>query len=78
MTALALHDINAPASAASPTTQLSHPLNLFQENAVHGGTWRCAFKTNSYTEVSALLHYGAKIGPWAAAVAGGSLFFDEE
>ena len=23
-----------------------HPMDLFKTNAVHGGVWRCAFKTN--------------------------------
>lgn len=27
---------------------------MFQQNAVHGGTWRVAYKTNSYTEVRSL------------------------
>lgn len=57
MTALAIHDICEPSSSAHPSTRLDHPLDLFQENAVHGGTFRCAYKTNSYTEVSAALYF---------------------
>ena len=44
-------------------------MDLFTTNAVHGGTWRCAFKTNSYTEVSAVI-YGIKAAaPYGAGAA---------
>ena len=74
MTALALHDLNHNADLANSDqedprkTHGGHPLDLFQSNAVHGGTWRCAFKTNSYTEVSAVI-YGLKFSaPFGAAI----------
>ena len=72
MTALAIHDLNDPSSAANPSTVLRNPLELFVHNSVHGGTWRCAYVTNSYTEVSAVL-YGLKIAmPYVAGIGIGS------
>ena len=72
MTALAIHDLRCTGSSANPTTVLKNPLDLFIENAVHGGTWRCAYVTNSYTEVSAAL-YGLKVvAPYVAVAVGAS------
>ena len=69
MTALALHDLREEHNPQR--RRQGHPMDLFMSNAVHGGTWRCAFKTNSYTEVSAVI-YGLKsampYGAGAAAV----------
>jgi hypothetical protein len=69
MTALAIHDLNEPTSAANPKTALVNPLTMFHENSVHGGTWRCAYVTNSYTEVSAVL-YGLQIAVPYVAIGG--------
>lgn len=69
MTALMLHDLQSSTSTAWPSTELGHPLDLFQENAVHGGVWRCAYKGNSYTEVSALLYGLGVAAPYAAGAA---------
>ena len=69
MTALALHDLKSKTSYANPNVVLKNPLNLFMDNAVHGGTWRCAYKTNSYTEVSAVL-YGLQVALPYAVVGG--------
>ena len=70
MTVLALHDLSKFQDEESdPRRMLSgHPMDLFMANAVHGGTWRCAFKTNSYTEVSAVI-YGLKSAAPYGAVA---------
>jgi hypothetical protein len=70
MTALAIHDIKEETSYANPTQNLRNPLELFHQNSVHGGTWRCAFATNSYTEVSAVI-YGIKLAAPYVAVVGG-------
>jgi len=51
-------------SSAHPDHPLRSPLELWQQNACHGGTWRAAFKTNSYTEVSAMLYFLGKARPW--------------
>lgn len=72
MTVLALHDLQTPSSAANPNTKLSHPFDLLIENAVHGGSWRCAYRTNSYTEVSAVL-YGLQAAAPYASFLGGAL-----
>merc|ERR1712054_139481 len=54
-------------SSAHPSYPLKSPLDLLQQNACHGGTWRAAFKTNSYTEVSALLYFLGQARPWLLA-----------
>ena len=66
MTALAIHDLIEESSSANPRTVLKNPMDLFQQNAVHGGTWRCAYKTNSYTEVSAVLYGMKSVAPYVA------------
>ena len=40
MAALLVHDIRNPGAAAVPTTELSHPYELFAQGAAHGGLWR--------------------------------------
>merc|ERR1712113_673639 len=50
-------------SSAHPSYPLASPLELLQQNACHGGTWRAAFKTNSYTEVSAMLYFLGQARP---------------
>jgi hypothetical protein len=54
---------------AEQRPSLRSPLEIFTNKAVHGGTWRCAYKTNTYTEVSAVVYmFGDYILPLAAAV----------
>jgi hypothetical protein len=81
MTALLLHDLNDPTSAAQPSAKLPRtgsPLELFAECAVHGGTFRSPFKTNSYTEVAALVYFADQATPYVvgagAALAGGVMY----
>ena len=71
MTALALHDLSKHQDEGGDPRQSSagHPMDLFMANAVHGGTWRCAFKTNSYTEVSAVIYGLKSAAPYGAAAA---------
>ena len=47
---------------------------VFSENALHGGTFNVSYKTNSYTEVSALVHYVNRMGPGAVLAAGSTAF----
>jgi hypothetical protein len=47
MAALLIRDVRDPTSAANPKTPLRNPLNLFTENAFHGGCWRAAWKFSS-------------------------------
>jgi len=69
MTALAIHDLFCgPRSAVHGGEGGGHPMDLFIGNAVHGGTWRCAFKTNSYTEVAAAIYALSFATPWVAGV----------
>merc|ERR1740117_1061349 len=44
MAALLIRDIRDPTSASNPKTPLRNPLNLFTDNAFHGGCWRGAWK----------------------------------
>ena len=76
LAALLLWDVHAgERSDADPRRALpgpgrgGSPLCLFQQNACHGGTWRAAFRTNGYTEVSALLYLMAQARPYVAGAA---------
>merc|ERR1711924_343676 len=52
---------------AEQQPSLRSPLEIFTGKAVHGGTWRCAYKTNTYTEVSAVVYMCGQVWPLAAA-----------
>lgn len=73
MALLLICDVAIPESCANSRSQagqsLASPLELLQHNAVHGGTWCTPFKTNSYTEVCAALHFLGKAKPYVAAAA---------
>eukprot|EP00667_Euglena_gracilis_P008034 EG_transcript_8119 len=70
--AILVWDLKAgSASAAHPDHPLRSPLELFSQNACHGGVWRSPFKANSYSEVSAALYFLGAAAPWGAAAAGG-------
>lgn len=43
MTALLLWDLNEEKSTANPNVLLRHVMCLFEENSVHGGSWRCPY-----------------------------------
>merc|ERR1712014_408143 len=57
MAALLIHDLKNPASAAQPTSTLSHPLSLLQKTSFHGGLWRCPYTMTSITIPSAIHYY---------------------
>jgi len=57
MGALLIHDLRNPKSAANPSTQLPHPLCLFQATAFHGGIWRCPYSITTIGVPSAIKYY---------------------
>jgi len=67
MTALMVFDLNDPSSPSNPAVQLAHPLQLMEHNSVHGGSWRCPYVTNSYTEVSAVVYAVNAVAPYVGA-----------
>lgn len=67
LAALLVHDLRCPTSAANPAVPLASPLLLFSENALHVGSWRAAFETNTYTEVCALTYGAGKAQPYIVA-----------
>ncbi len=54
MAALLIHDLRSDTSAANPTVPLAHPLELFMDQAVHGGVWRIGYRLRSVLEIAAL------------------------
>lgn len=63
---LLVHDLTDKASAANPDVELSTPLQLFSENALHVGAWHAAFTANSFTGVCALTYAAGKAQPYVA------------
>lgn len=57
MGALLIHDVRNPASAASPSTALPHPLCLFQATSFHGGISRCPYSFGTIGIPSAIKYY---------------------
>jgi len=62
MLALMINDIRNPKSASNPKTKFSNPMEIFSQNAFHGGAFRCPYKIGSIGTVSVLYfvvkHYG--------------------
>jgi hypothetical protein len=54
MAALLVHDLRNPAAAAAPATELQHPLDLFVDQAAHGGLWRLPYEPRSVLTLAAL------------------------
>ena len=54
MAALLIHDLRNPAAAANPATDLAHPLDLFVDQAAHGGLWRLPYEPRSVLTLAAL------------------------
>ena len=54
MAALLIHDLRNNNCPAAPDTTLSHPLDLFMDEAVHGGLWRAGFKPRSVLGIAAI------------------------
>jgi len=55
MAALWVHDLRCTESAANPSVPLNHPLELFMDNACHGGLWRLAYLPRSALPIAAAL-----------------------
>lgn len=54
MAALLIHDLRNDEAPANPAVPLSHPLELFCDEAVHGGLWRAGMRLRSVLEIAAL------------------------
>jgi hypothetical protein len=54
MAALLIHDLRNPQAAASPSAPLAHPLDLFVEQAAHGGLWRLPYEPRSVLTLAAI------------------------
>jgi hypothetical protein len=54
MAALLIHDLRNPAAAANPATELAHPLDLFVDQAAHGGLWRLPYEPRSVLTLAAI------------------------
>jgi hypothetical protein len=54
MAALLLHDLRNPVAAAHPDMTLSHPLELFSDQAAHGGLWRLPWEPRSVLPLAAI------------------------
>src|SRR3954466_13293870 len=54
MAALLIHDLRNPAAAANPSTDLAQPLDLFVDQAAHGGLWRLPYEPRSVLTLAAL------------------------
>ena len=55
MAALLVHDLRNPKAAGHPDVALAHPLELFSQQAGHGGMWRNPFAPRSVLTMAALL-----------------------
>ncbi len=53
--ALWVRDLRDESAHANPNKQLSHPLELFMDNAAHGGLWRSAYLPRSALPFAAAL-----------------------
>ena len=62
MASLMLYDLNFKQSSANPEIRLKHPMCLFIENAVHGGSWRCPYTVDSIGHVSYIVGIFRKEG----------------
>jgi len=76
MTALLIHDLCCTTSAAHPSTPLASPLMLFAENSAHGGVWRAAYKTNSVTEVAAVVFLLSAVRPYILGLLAGAAVYN--
>lgn len=54
MAALLVHDLRNPKAPAHPDTALAHPLELFIDQAAHGGLWRLPWEPRSVLPLAAI------------------------
>ena len=55
MAALLVHDLRNPKAPGNPDVALAHPLELFSQQAGHGGMWRNPFAPRSVLTMAAML-----------------------
>jgi hypothetical protein len=66
MAAIVLHQLN---NQSSDDEKSEHPLKLFWKGAVHGGSWRCPYTSESFGTVSYLLGKTIAKKGWCPAAA---------
>lgn len=54
MAALLVHDLRNPTAVAQPAAPLAHPLDLFIDQAAHGGLWRLPWEPRSVLPLAAV------------------------
>ena len=54
MAALLVHDLRNASAVANPRTPLNHPLELFSDQAAHGGLWRLPWEPRSVLPLAAI------------------------
>ena len=57
MAALLVHDLCHDGGVADPSRPLGHPLDLFADNAAHGGLWRIPYAPRSVLPIAAALGF---------------------
>ena len=57
MAALLIHDLRNEGCTANSAVELTHPLTLFMDEAVHGGLWRTGLQLRSVLEIAAVRGY---------------------
>jgi len=72
MTALLIYDLHQKIEKR----EKYNPLDMFKENAVHGGVWRMAYRMGSLVEIAAILHFIEKyhLKPLTVAAVAGGIF----
>jgi len=63
MTALMLYDLNDPTSPSHPDVKLHNPMEITQHGAIHGGTFRSAYKFGTMGEVAAIIYFLSYLRP---------------
>ncbi len=66
MAALWVHDLRCDEAAANPARALAHPLELFMDNACHGGMWRCPYVPRTALPFAAALGWVRRKIPGAS------------
>lgn len=60
MAALLVHDLREPKAPGNPDVALAHPLELFSQQAGHGGMWRTPFAPRSVLTLAALRGFASR------------------
>jgi hypothetical protein len=73
MALLLVRDAFDERAPASPHTKLRNPLDLFTQQAVHGGMFRMPYKLRSVLELAVVLYYLRRAAPAIAVASAGAL-----